>query len=825
MVRVRYIIIFWLNIFCCASYANPIDSLVILLNQSSGTKKIDILNLLAEEYRNSNIDSTLKLSELALSEAKKANYTEGIADALHKKGIYYYFLDDSKRAIEYYNQSLDLSKRLKNKRLEAQALSWIGSVYRLQGKHEQSQKLYGEALEIANSINDQKRIIYCLRSIGDVYRMQQKNQLALDHLSDALKICEQIHDQEQKAYILVNLGELYQIQSEYVKAVEALNKALLISKKSKNKNLTAICVYSLGDIFLAKSDYAKALIYFNESLNIAREQKDKIRIVDCYLSIGDVYRLQKEFTKAMEYYKLATSASDEINAPHSKAYCYMVIADIYKTKEQFISALEYLKKSENIASEINDNHRLSEIYSEIGEIHQKKLELDLARIYFNKSLELAERIHNLSTTSTSNIRLAELDYEAKHYPVAITQAQKGLTIAGEIENLENIQDATKLLYKAYRETGQLKLALENLEKYKATSDTLKAHENNKILIQNQMKIEFEKEKEENEILQAKKEAKSASRLEIQRNIIISAVIGFLLVTGFAVYIFIGSKKQKKANFLLERQNSLIENQKKEITDSINYAQRIQTAILPDKDEFFSVFPKSFILYLPKDIVSGDFYYFRRQKSSNGIKQGNFIVAAADCTGHGVPGALMSMISYQKLDEAVGKLREPKNILKRLNKKIKSVLKQKLEDSISRDGLDIALLSCQQKDNNTLKIKYAGAHRPLWIIRKTQHETYELQEPEVSKSSIGGFTEYNQEYQQHEFTLKTDDTLYLFTDGFADQFGGAKNKKITTKNFKKLLLSIQHQSMKDQEILIVEYLNKWKENRPQIDDILVIGIRV
>jgi serine phosphatase RsbU (regulator of sigma subunit) len=185
---------------------------------------------------------------------------------------------------------------------------------------------------------------------------------------------------------------------------------------------------------------------------------------------------------------------------------------------------------------------------------------------------------------------------------------------------------------------------------------------------------------------------------------------------------------------------------------------------------------------------------------------------------------MSMISYQKLDEAVSKLREPKNILKRLNKKIKSVLKQKFEDSISRDGLDISLISCNFQEDKTLKVKYAGANRPVWIIRNNV-SGFEIEEPELTKASIGGFTEFNQEYKQSEFLLRKEDTIYLFSDGFADQFGGAKNKKITTKNFKKLLLEIQQYSMKDQQELIVKYLNDWKGNRGQIDDILVIGIRV
>jgi serine phosphatase RsbU (regulator of sigma subunit) len=292
--------------------------------------------------------------------------------------------------------------------------------------------------------------------------------------------------------------------------------------------------------------------------------------------------------------------------------------------------------------------------------------------------------------------------------------------------------------------------------------------------------------------------------------------------------------------LLAKQNRQIEHQKQEITDSINYAQRIQQAIMPEKEEFFSVFPKSFILYMPKDIVSGDFYYYQLQQDEQ-IKKGksNYVVAVADCTGHGVPGAFMSMISYQKLEEAVAQLNEPRNILKRLNKRIKTALRQNMSDASSRDGLDIALLSCKRPNENTLKIKFSGANRPLWIIRKVKgtneggegnetaatEDRYELEELKVTKTSIGGFTEASQEFIQHDCELKSGDTLYMSSDGFADQFGGKANKKMTTKKFKNLLLEIQPYSMQDQYHQLTQFFNEWKGENQQVDDILVIGIRV
>ena len=264
---------------------------------------------------------------------------------------------------------------------------------------------------------------------------------------------------------------------------------------------------------------------------------------------------------------------------------------------------------------------------------------------------------------------------------------------------------------------------------------------------------------------------------------------------------------------LEVQKELIEDKNKEITDSINYAQRIQRAILPNLDDVSKAFPQSFVLYKPKDIVSGDFYFYTQKHHLH-------FIAAVDCTGHGVPGAFMSMIGAEKLNEAVEQSADTSKILKLLNTGIKTSLKQsEVNDDSTRDGMDLALCSV---DTSKRVINYAGANRPLWIIRKGREEVEEIK---ATKTAIGGFTEVSQEFESSSIQLEEGDTFYLCTDGYADTFNGETGKKMNTKRFKEILVEIQQLSMHEQERYLASFLEKWKGDEEQVDDILVIGVRL
>jgi len=305
------------------------------------------------------------------------------------------------------------------------------------------------------------------------------------------------------------------------------------------------------------------------------------------------------------------------------------------------------------------------------------------------------------------------------------------------------------------------------------------------------------------------EAKSKIFINISISIVIFTIIVLIMISALKKIL----RKEDELKEKLLRSKFQLERKNKETADSIRYAKRIQESILPIKEDIIKTLKQSFILYLPKDIVSGDFYWYRKIES-------RVMIAAVDCTGHGVPGALMSMIGNTLLNDIVskGKNLSTKSILNYLNKGVVRTLKQKGINSISNDGMDIALCSINLIDN---KLEFSGAQRPLYLVRNN-----ELTIIKGDTLSIGGaMLDQRKQFSSHEIQLKKGDTIYLFSDGYPDQFGGDRNKKYLVGRFKKFLHSIQQQTMHDQEILLKEELKDWMGDEEQVDDILIIGLRV
>lgn len=301
-----------------------------------------------------------------------------------------------------------------------------------------------------------------------------------------------------------------------------------------------------------------------------------------------------------------------------------------------------------------------------------------------------------------------------------------------------------------------------------------------------------------------------------------------VVVGIALVKF-NTRRLKKQNQLLEatvinrtqeieQQKNKIEEINREVTDSIRYAQMIQNSILPLAADLKNSIPQSFIFYKPRDIVSGDFYWIHEIPEENRI-----FVAAADCTGHGVPGAFMSMMGMEKLNQSVkvlGKI-NPSNILSYLNKEIKLTLGKHIKERELRDGMEIALIDVNLKENT---INFAGANRPLWLVSPDKDaEDIEVFKP--TKAGIAGFTEFNQVFEQNSIKVLPGQTIYLFTDGAIDQFGGPAGKKIMTKGLKKLITEIQAYTLEEQQQLVATFFEEWQAEHEQVDDILIIGIKL
>ena len=306
----------------------------------------------------------------------------------------------------------------------------------------------------------------------------------------------------------------------------------------------------------------------------------------------------------------------------------------------------------------------------------------------------------------------------------------------------------------------------------------------------------------------KQKALDDAAKEKQQILTVSITAGLGLVVIFLIFVFNRLRITKNQKAVIQEQKEIVQEKNKEILDSINYAKRIQSAILPASDTINTHLKDYFILYKPKDIVAGDFYWLE-------IKNGKTLFAVADCTGHGVPGAMISVVCNNGLNRSVREhgLTDPGKILDKTREIVIQEFSKSGEEEMA-DGMDISLCSIEGN-----KLQWAGANNPLWIIRKG-----ELLETLPNRQPIGNYP-FPEPFLTHEITLEKEDRLYLFSDGFPDQFGGVKGKKYKVKNLKKLLISISHNPMYEQQGILNTVYEDWRADLEQIDDICILGLKI
>ena len=327
----------------------------------------------------------------------------------------------------------------------------------------------------------------------------------------------------------------------------------------------------------------------------------------------------------------------------------------------------------------------------------------------------------------------------------------------------------------------------------------------------QVKYETDAVMKDNQLLITQSEL-SQTKVKQQRTIIYFFIFGLFSISSLVVLLIRQNNQRKKANQELAQKNTLITEQKKEITDSIQYASRIQSALLPPGDYIDKLIPERFIIYFPRDIVSGDYYWITE-------KNGKVICVSADCTGHGVPGAFMSMLGIAFLNHILSNQVEfhTDEILNDLRTHVIDSLHQTGKEGESQDGMDIALYII---DLDKMKLEYSGANMSLYLFRDK-----ELMEFKSDKMPIGIHVKSDMPFSRHNIDIRKNDMLYTNTDGFADQFGGPFQKKFMVKNFKNVLTEIHTKSVEEQKITLINVFNDWKGNFAQVDDVLVVGIRI
>lgn len=648
-----------------------------------------------------------------------------------------------------------------------------------------------------------------------------------ENLDKELTSKETIYFQERLGYCYNNLGIISTESGNPTKGLEYYNMALEIRKELGFKNAIASSYLniggaqsSLGNSAVAIENYYRALKTYNLMLEAAEDSAEipsiKSGLIDTYNGIGNVQNMLGNFDLALENYHLAHEYCQEINDKRRTASALNNIGIIHGQKEENEKALEYFEASLEIKSELGDLRGVSSAYINIGSVKQTLKLMDEAIESFNKSLEISTEIEDMVGIMNGHLALGKAHNRIDQPDKAISYLNPGLAITLPSLNKSLLKDFHAELNESYRKKGDFRQAYEHIRLFYAYDDSLKNEEEMRAILQQEIKYDYDMKAVQDSVAFSKQQ--EIDRIEIQRkNAELSAKRnqqyalygGMALVIVFLIILFKRLKISQEQKRIIEEKNLIVVQKNQEILDSITYAQRIQKAILPPSAEIEKHLKNNFILYQPKDIVAGDFYWMEAQKET-------VLFAAADCTGHGVPGAMVSVICNGALNRSVREfgLTDPGEILDKTREIVLDEFK-KSEDDV-KDGMDIALCALNGK-----KLQYAGAHNPLWIVRKGATE---IEEIKANKQPIGKF-DFSSNYTTHEIDLNEGDTFYIFSDGFANQFGGESGKKLKTGNFKKLLLSIQDKSIKQQKTFLSDYFKKWKGGFEQLDDVCIVGVKV
>lgn len=641
---------------------------------------------------------------------------------------------------------------------------------------------------------------------------------ALAYINKALELSDSKPYTKELAHMLFVRAKCYRDMLAYKKALKDLDSLLVIYTKLGDLTWKGTVYADFGNLYYKKAEYDKALENYLKGLELAEKTGDKDLIYICLNNVGNILVINKNYDKAIEYYLKSYDITKEFDDPNQSASILDNIGLVYSTKGDFDMALVYSTTAAKMVEKTNNKQLLGEIYMNLGGIYNSMKKFDAALEYFNKAYDLSVETHSEFYIGGSLINIGDVYCSQKKYPEAVAVLEKALTLARESDTKFNIQAAALNLSTVYEAMKQHDKALEYYKLYSETKDSILTQESNSQINELSSKYESERKEQEIELLTKDKDLGEA-KLKQKTTLNLFLFIGIGLIIVLLLLVFYRYQEKRKANSQLEEKNTAIHEQKelvleknKEITDSINYAKRIQDAMLPSRKILNEYFKENFIFYQPKDIISGDFYWAVRKKDE-------LFIAAADCTGHGVPGALMSMIGVTFLRQIINEMNvtDTAEILNRLHSLVLGALNEDVARRDSKDGMDIALLKI---DIVNKKAQFSGAVRPLYVTGRNGLEIIK-----GDRFSIGGVKTMEETFSKVDIDLSGGRSFYLFSDGFADQFGQATGKKFMVKKLQNTIGEIYKLPMEEQYDKLSVMFNDWKGTGEQTDDVLLVGIKV
>jgi len=762
---------FILSPFVLLSQQNPVDSLLTEIGKATiDTSKVQLLNQVAGMLRGRDNEKAMEYTMEAIKISEKIDYKIGVADANKTLGILYFMVGEFEKANEATIKSKKTFSSIDDQNGVAACCVNIGIFNGRQGKITEAKKSYEDALAIYQEIGDDEGSAKIYLNLGNLFKVQGNYKSALDNYYKGLEIFEKVGNEARVAQIFQNIGIVLSEQKEYDKALESYNKALNIFAKLEDIRGIAEVNNNIGNNYSDLQEYNLAIDYYLKGLKLFKDMNFTPRIAYTYYNLGDANNKIKKYKKAKEYFDQSLELYESMNYAAGMALCYNGLGEYYFRQNDYKKATKYLEKAKKLSFGIDIRtlsdavEWLSKSYAKTGK-YKNAYENHVLFKQYNDSL--------FNENNEKTITSLALQYEfAKQEEIRIAKEKIEKDNQAKVQAEKDKQNRYKMLGLAALLIGALLVAVISILSYRRKVKANKLLKEQKLEIEHQ-KVELEKSNEE--IL--------AQRDEIEDK-----------------------------NVVITEQRDVALKQKQEITDSIHYAQRIQEAVLPSKKMFVNYIEDYFIFFKPKDIVSGDFYWMTRVEDK-------LIVTAADCTGHGVPGAFMSMLGVTFLNEIVNKDRvlTPSKILDKLRQKIISSLHQ--EEGDTKDGMDISVAVI---DTAKKELQYAGAYNPLYMIKNGEEEITKIK---ADRMPIGIHLKMDSDFTNNVITYNSGDVIYLFSDGYVDQFGGENGRKLKSKKFQDLLLNIRLKPMAEQKDILGKFLNKWRGELEQLDDIIVIGLKL
>jgi serine phosphatase RsbU (regulator of sigma subunit) len=628
-----------------------------------------------------------------------------------------------------------------------------------------------------------------------------------------LEKAKQINHYQLEISALGNMGITRAITQNHEEALNLFYRQLSLAEINNDKQRAINAINNIGIVYNMQNNYHKAIDLYKKSLNMAVEIKDSVAIANALNNLGNVYNNIGQIDEAFDYHKQCLLIRRLINNKVGLAHSYINLSNILSNKGEIEQSREYAYQALNLKRELNDAHGESTALLALAHCFYLSENYDEAEKYFKEGAEISKTIGNKTFYSTALSKLGL----TKHYQGDNLNAEKycieAYEVSKEINHKKTLREACSCLQIVYSRAEDYEKAFKYLAELKTLDDEIAQETKTTEIIQHEMKLEYEKEKEvsakTHELELERQKQLASSQKKQQQTIIFFISVLLCLILVFSVFIYRRFKLTKNQKQIIELQKVEVEEKNKEIIDSINYSKRLQESILPSNKQVDRVLKEAFVFYQPKDIVAGDFYWVEK-------KGNNVFFAVADCTGHGVPGALLSVVCSNLISKVVKELNiiKPALILDKVSELLEERFSESDEDI--KDGMDISICVL---NTDTLELQYAGANNPIYIIKQSL-----INEIKPDKQPIGKY-DHRKPFSNHIIMMERGDLIYLFTDGFADQFGGEKGKKYKYSNFRELLIKTSDLDIHQQKQTIANTFNDWKKGYEQIDDVCIMGVKI